>query len=64
MAVAMRSLVTFQGNAVLFICFCALFFQEMEGQSQGTKGHAALALEAVFQKTVAQKNFCQPFWEV
>lgn len=44
--------------------FVPCFFQEMEGQSQGTKGHAALALEAIFQKTVAHKNFYQPFWEM
>lgn len=31
----------------------------MAGQSQGTQGHAALASEAVFPRTVAHKHFYQ-----
>lgn len=55
----------FQGSVVLSICFSVFrfflvfFFQAMAGQSQGTKEHAAMALEAIFQKTVACKNFYQ-----
>lgn len=53
----------FQGSVVLSICFSVFrfFFQAMAGQSQGTKEHAAMALEAIFQKTVACKNFYQCF---
>lgn len=45
------------------LCCLFFFFQELAGQSQGTKGHTSLAWEAIFWKAVAHNIFYQHILE-